>query len=274
MPRPIKKRIPKAAKSHSETELLSDIRDFVVMKQRMFLAAAVAALVVIAIIIAVPVWMNSRSKSARSLEYEGYKLYTGLYATSTMSKTDRMKKAIEMFSAANDIRESPYSLYYIGAANYEIGLYDEAIEKFRELVTEYPNEQNYLPLAYYKTAMSAMHKGEIESALNFFNDLYNIKSTQFKDLALLEAARMLEALGKPEEARAKYEKLIREQPGSPFAAAAKAKVEPLNLKEAASKGAQGDIKSGAPPEVTAAPAAAAPAEQTGSPAKDAEDEGK
>ena len=55
--------------------------------------------------------------------------------------------------------------------------------------------------------------------------LYNYKTGAYKDLSLIESGKILETQGKAEEAKKKYEELIKDLPQSPFAEEAKARIE-------------------------------------------------
>ncbi|MDP3259163.1 MAG: hypothetical protein Q8M34_01060, partial [Thermodesulfovibrionales bacterium] len=55
--------------------------------------------------------------------------------------------------------------------------------------------------------------------------LYNYKTGTYKDLSLIESGKILEAQGKAEEAKKKYEELVKDFPQSAFAEEAKARIE-------------------------------------------------
>ncbi|MCX5720037.1 MAG: tetratricopeptide repeat protein [Nitrospirae bacterium] len=73
-------------------------------------------------------------------------------------------------------------------------------------------------------AMVYLRKGNINEAINAIDSMYNLKSDIYKDLALIEYARLLEREGKTEEAKKKYKELTTQFPDSPFSDEAKIKL--------------------------------------------------
>jgi hypothetical protein len=69
-----------------------------------------------------------------------------------------------------------------------------------------------------------MKKGNKAEALKALDALYKSGGTIYKDLALVESARILENEGKKDEALAKYKELADKFKDSPFLAEAQAKI--------------------------------------------------
>ena len=95
----------------------------------------------------------------------------------------------------------------------------------QDFTRRYPNDGSFTPLAYQKMAVIYMKKGDSNGAKKALDLLLNLKGDVFKDLALLEYAELLEKEGKMEEAREKYDELVKKFPDSPYKDTAKAQLE-------------------------------------------------
>lgn len=226
MPKPIKKKIVKKATSGTDaSETLSRLKKSAEERKR-FLITAVAAVVLSAIVIGgFFLYSNTQENKAQKLEYEAYKIYYGLYQKQPVASEERYKKATEIFKKAYDVRKSPVSLYYIANCYYELGKYEESLNALKNLNQKFPDDEKFVPLSYYKMAMISLKKGSAEEALKSLAVLYNYKTGTYKDLSLIESGKTLEAQGNVEEAKKKYEELIKDFPQSPFAEEAKARIE-------------------------------------------------
>lgn len=225
MPKVIKKKTAKPTKTEEGVKnVLHNTKEFISEKQRI-LFPAVIALVVIAVAVAgFLIYRSNVRNQAAALEYEGYKIYYGLYQKQPFQKEERYQKALEKFRKAYDAHTSPFSLFYIAGCYYNLGKYDDALKTLKELNERFPDDERFVPLSYYKMAVITLRKGDREGYLKLLDILYNYRTSSFKDLALVESARMLEAMGKKEDAVKKYEELTKNFPESPFAEEAKAKL--------------------------------------------------
>jgi predicted negative regulator of RcsB-dependent stress response len=226
MPKAIKKRVAKKI-SGTESEVkdkLASLKDTI--KERQKTALQYGAIILIAIIaISGFLFYNYTSKKkARMLEYEAYKIYQNIYQTQPINRDERYKKALDMFKKSYDTRKSPSVLLYIAGCYYELGKYDEAIKTLKDFTQSYSNEERFIPLAYEKLAMIYVKKGDTKEAIKALEALYNLKGDIYKDVALIEYARLLEKEGKTEEAKKKYKELSERFPNSPFSDEAKAKL--------------------------------------------------
>ncbi|RJQ39920.1 MAG: hypothetical protein C4550_04400 [Nitrospiraceae bacterium] len=226
MPKPIKKKIAKKTTTGTEAgETLSRLKKTAEERKR-FLMVTIAAVVLSALATGgFFLYGNTQKNKAQKLEYEAYKIYYGLYQKQPVSGEERYKKAGEIFKKAYDTKKSPVSLYYIANCYYELGKYEESLNTLKELNRKFPDDEKFVPLSYYKMAMISLKTGSAEEALNSFAVLYNYKTGTYKDLSLIESGRILEAQGKADEAKKKYEELVKDFPQSPFAEEAKARVE-------------------------------------------------
>ena len=90
-------------------------------------------------------------------------------------------------------------------------------------VKKYSGKEKFLPLAYQKIAAVSVKTGDLDGALKALDSLIALKSDMYKDFALMEYGRILEKMGKTEDAREKYQELISEYPESVFKEEASAK---------------------------------------------------
>jgi tetratricopeptide (TPR) repeat protein len=208
MPKPIKKKTAKPIKGEDDVaHILDDVKKTVSQRQSYLLPALVGAVVVIIAIVGFSVYRNQTSAKADLLEYEAYRTYYGLNQKQPLPKPEQLQKALEKFTAAVDLRKSAYSLFYVGCIQYDMGKYDEALKSFKELNERFPDDEQYVPLSYAKMAAASLKKGDKEGALKLFDTLANYRTGAMKDLALAESAKILDSMGKTEEAAKKREEL-------------------------------------------------------------------
>lgn len=225
MPKVIKKKTAKPKKTEEGVkDVLRDTRQFIGEKQKVLFPAVIALIIISVAIAGFFIYRSNLRNQAAALEYEGYKIYYGLYQKQPLQKEERYQKALEKFRKAYDANKSALSLFYIAACYYDLGKYDEALKTLKELNERFPDDERFVPLSYHKMAVIAFRKGDREGYLKFLDILYNYRTGSFKDLALVESARMLEIMGKKDDAMKKYEELTKNFPESPFAVEAKAKL--------------------------------------------------
>jgi tetratricopeptide (TPR) repeat protein len=218
MPKAIKKRVSRHAgrKDRETKNIVARIGATAARGGKRLAAAALIAAVLVIAAFGYYIYQRGLTAKARGYEYEGYKLYYGLYQGRPMVKAERLKAALESFQKAYMLRKTPYALFYFADCQYALGSYEEAISLLRELIQKFPDNTEFVPLAYYKMAMASIKKGDTEGAMRFLDDLYGYPTDSFKDLALLEQARILERMGKTQEAYEKYATIVRDFPQSPF----------------------------------------------------------
>ncbi len=225
MPKVIKKKTAKRKRTEEGVKnVLHDTREFISEKQRVLFPAVIALILLSVAVAGFLIYRSNLRNQAATLEYEGYKIYYGLYQKQPVQKEERYQKALDKFRKAYDANKSPFSLFYIAACYYDMGKYDEALKTLKELNERFPDDERFVPLSYHKMALITLRKGDREGYLKLLDILYNYRTGSFRDLALIESARMLEIMGKREDAVKKYEELTKNFPESPFAEEAKAKL--------------------------------------------------
>ena len=226
MPKAIKKRTSKkiAGTEEDVRDRLVGLKDTLQERKKTVLKYGVIVLVALIAIAGFLFYDYSSKKKARTLAYEAYKVYENLYQAQPLSREERYRKALDIFKKSYDARKSPTVLLYIAGCYYELGNYDEAIKTLKDFTQRYSNEDKLVPLAYEKLAMVYEKKGDNKEAMKALEALYNLKGYIYKDLALIESARLLEREGKTDEAMKKYNELSEKFPNSPFIDEAKTKL--------------------------------------------------
>ncbi|MFA4830041.1 MAG: tetratricopeptide repeat protein [Thermodesulfovibrionales bacterium] len=225
MPKPIKRKVVKKTASEIEVRgVISRLKESATKKKSLVMAGAGAIFIFAGAIAGSFIYNSTMKNKAEKLEYEAYKMYYGLYQTQPVAGEEQYKKSLEMFKKAYDTKKSPVSLFYIANCYYEMGRYDEALNALRELNQKFPDDERFVPLSYYKMAMASLKKGSNEEALKYLDILYRYKTGTYKDLSLIESGKILEAMGKADDAKRKYEELTKNFPQSPFAEEAQIKI--------------------------------------------------
>ncbi len=243
MPKPIKKKTAKqeARAGESVRSMMSFLSENVRDNLKYVAGAAAAVLVVAVAVAGFFMYRGSAEKEAQEALYEGYKQFYGLYDAAPLPRGERLDKALDNFRKAYKAGGSPQALMYVANVQYAQGKYDESVKSLEELLGKFPNDEVYAPLALYKAAMAEVKAAKPEEALKYLERLDSASGGSYKDLALAEAAGILEGLGRKEEAAKKYEALLERYPGSPLAGEARFKLgkdEPAE-KEKAEAGKEG-----------------------------------
>jgi len=227
MPKAIKKK-PKKKTAGAETEVrdkLYDLQKVLKERQKTVLIYGIAAVVLVLAIASILLYRNAADEKSRQLEYEAYKIYFNEYQKIPLSQQDRYQKALDLFKQAYAKRKAARLQLYIANSYAELGRYDEALTTLNDFVNNYSSDRDLLPLAYKEMADIQLKKGNKDEALKALDALY-LRSpiALYKDFALVESARILESLGKKEEATAKYKELIEKFKSSPYLEDAQARL--------------------------------------------------
>lgn len=225
MPKIIKKRVVKNSKQDLDVkDIIDGSREFVQQKRSVLLPVLIAVIVSAIAISGVFIYRSDVNKKAAALESEAYSVYYNLDRKQPLQKEETYLLALEKFKKAYETKKSAFSLFYIANCYYNTGKYEEAIKTLKDLNEKFPDDERFVPLSYYKLAVLNLKKGDRETALKLLDTLYNYKTGSFKDLAIIESARIFDEMGKTEEAVKKYEELAKNFSASPFAEEAKARL--------------------------------------------------
>lgn len=238
MPKAIKKRVskPEVKAEESVRSIVSFAADRIASHYKAVAVMAAAAFVVAVGAVVFYMVMGSGERKAREAFYDGYRLYYGLYDAGAIAQGERLERALESFEKSYRARPTPQALMYSANAKYALGRHSEALASLEELLSRFPADDVYAPLALYKAAMIKVKLGKPEEALGYLERLYSSGAKTYRDIALAESAGILDGLGRAEEARAKYEAVLKEFPDSPFAEEAKFRLKKKDEPEKAEKG--------------------------------------
>jgi tetratricopeptide (TPR) repeat protein len=248
MPKPIKKRIEKkTTPEEGLKETVEDLKVRLKQRQRILVYSLIIFSALTVAVVSFVLYNKATANRASDLELEGYRLFHGDYATQSVSPEDRYKKALKMFQDSYEKKKKPHVLLYIAYCYYELGKYDESIKTLKELNNQFSDPQ-IISLSYYKMAMTYVKKGDMENALNslknlssiknsplpdmfhswwfitLLKNLSSIKNSPLQDVALMESGKILDHIGKKEEAKSKYKELINNFPKSALANEAKVRL--------------------------------------------------
>lgn len=241
MPRTIKRRAPKETKTEG-IAVYNELRESIAKRQKTVLSVSIAVLAVIAIAAGIYFYHNSMVNRANDYNAQGYALYYGLSPQTPASAPQRYTIALSLFQKAYASRKSAYSLYYIGASQLALGQYGQAIDTLKQVYTNYSGDAQFVPLSLYKSAMASLMLGKNEDAIKYLSMMESSQFNSLKDMAYYEDARILESMGRKDEAGRKIDELIRLFPESPYAqdlkaqrAASETSVAPAGKSAAAGK---------------------------------------
>jgi predicted negative regulator of RcsB-dependent stress response len=224
--------MPKAIKKYSEKHegsdqdlmgTVEDIRSRIKERQRTLVIGLSVVLVVLVCVGAFFIYSKSKSDEAAGIQREAFHVFNSENVTQPIVAGENFKKALELFRKSYDVKKKADVLLYIAYCQYELGSYDDAIKSLKELNEKY-TDSRIIPLAYYKLAETYLKKGDTVNALAVLNTLAGLQDGIFRDMALMESGKILEAQGKTEEAKAKYKDLIAKYPESALAGEAKARL--------------------------------------------------
>lgn len=221
MPKAIKKKVSRKSVEVGVEDRLADIKEMYGKRQKQIAMYGITSLLAISVVAGGFIYRNAMDKKAQQLAYEGYKMYTG---DAKLPDQERFQKALDLFQKSYSTKKSAATLLYIANSYYEMARYDDALKSLDEIITNYPSAKEILPLAYRKKAAVQLKKGNKEEALKTLDQLSKLSSAIYRDVALMESARILEGEGKKEEAIKKYKELTEQLKDSPFVEEAKSRM--------------------------------------------------
>lgn len=226
MPKSIKKRVTKKIVIKEEKVKGTATRtiDFIRERKKIFILVSSVLGVVIAVSVAFILYTTALTKKAYSLEREAHNYYYGINLKNPLPE-ERWKKAMELYNQSLKIKSTPIVQFYIGNCYYKLNDYNNAIKSYTVFIDKYPKEKGILPLVYQKLSSSYIKIGKNDDALKTLEILKKFKNGAFKDSALIEEARLYEAIGRPMDAQKRYNELIKEFPNSSWSVEARSRIE-------------------------------------------------
>ncbi|MHB8882892.1 MAG: tetratricopeptide repeat protein [Thermodesulfovibrionales bacterium] len=224
MPKAIKKRLKHTEVETEVQDRISDIKKLMREKQKAVIMYGAVAGIAVAVVVGLLFYKYTTDEKARQLEYEAYKIYHNEYQTTPLSKQEQFSTAAALFQQAYAKSKSPRLLLYLASCNAALERYPEATTTLDLFFKNHSGDKGLLPLAYRQAAGIQLKTGNKAAALQNLDALYKLSGDLFKDVALIESARILEDDGKKEEAAAKYRELTEKFKDSPFFNEATAKL--------------------------------------------------
>lgn len=221
MPKVIKKRDSKSGQSDENLmDTVDDIKSRLKSQQKTLVLTLIVVLVVLIAAGGIYMYTRSQAQKADSLRAAAYQALNT--ATSQpASAGENLKKAVGLFKQSYEIKEKADVLLFIAYCQYGLGNYDETINTLKQLTSKF-RDPAVTPLAYYKLSEAYMKKNDQANALAALGSIEGLNAG-YKDMAVMQIARIYELQGKTEEAKAKYNELIAKYPNSELVREAKLK---------------------------------------------------
>ncbi|MBI4686633.1 MAG: tetratricopeptide repeat protein [Nitrospirae bacterium] len=225
MPKVIKKRTVKKAESGSEdvSSIASETLQYVKEKKNVLISVIAVLCIAVAAVAGFRLYASSLTAKSHALEREASDYYYGRNLKNPLSEEERFKKALELYQQASKVKSSALIQFYIGNSYHKLNDYANAIKAYTEFIDKYSKEEKIMPIVYQKLISSYMKAGKTEDALRTIEAFKKFNNSIFKDFALIEEARIYESLGKTDDARKKYEEILKEFPNSLWSIEAKLK---------------------------------------------------
>jgi tetratricopeptide (TPR) repeat protein len=127
-----------------------------------------------------------------------------------------LEEALSAHVAAHpDSRASVFSRYYLGSIAYRRGEHDLSAERFREAIVKIRDGELMNFLLRQGLAQALEAKGDFDGAAAAYRDAAGFVGSGLQAEAQAGEARMLEYLGRPEEAASLYRRILADNPDTP-----------------------------------------------------------
>jgi tetratricopeptide (TPR) repeat protein len=221
-------------KDYKRDELVSTLESLTVAAEhhmRSLILAGAAALVLIVAVVG-GIWY-SRSQAADAARELGQLqkavdapvaaagvVGSPSYATPQARAEEILRRADVLIADHPSSRQARWASFWKAVAQKDLGRYDEALSGLTPLAG-LTDEPFLSALARMQQAQVSEKKGDLAAAAESYASLASSAPARFPaEMALMNQARLLEAQGKGEEARAIYRRITQEYPDSPYASAA------------------------------------------------------
>lgn len=222
MPKHIKKKAIKKVKPEEELKgSYEQLKNYLEERRKRTLTYSLIAVGVFVVILVVWGFLRYENKKSVILDYTGYKDFYGMDTADKRTEEERYKAALEEYRKAYEAKKSPVSLFYVAASYEKLKDLQKAEATLLDLNGRYGDSMEILPLSYYKLYEIYLARGDNAKALDALTKLSTLNTPMFKDLALLRLAQMLAKEGKKDDAKAKYEELVKNYPDTPYYSDAK-----------------------------------------------------
>lgn len=232
MPKPIKKRIDTRQRVLDEEKVKTfyeKAHEYYTTNKNVVIASLLVVAIVLFTIITYFFYSGSTEDKLLKEEAKAYQLMYDIQGKSSLTEQERLKKAVEHYKKALEIKQDHVTILSLGHAWFKLSELDKALETYDNFIKEYPGSK-LVPVAYQMKAKAYQAKGDSEQALMELDKLANYKNGIFQDTAFFKEAQILESNGKKEEAIKKYEELVSSYPASLLVGQAKARLAILKPK--------------------------------------------
>jgi len=149
-----------------------------------------------------------------------------------LDEQDRLKRAAELYDEVlekhSGTKAAALALFESGNVHYKLGDYSKAEARYLSFLQKHADQKNIAELAQLRLAYLYAQKGDRPAARTRFQKLYESPGTVTKDQAGFELARVFEAEGQLDKAKALYENISQTYIDSPWGVEAKARLILLN----------------------------------------------
>jgi len=219
-------------KDYKRDELVSTLETLTLSAERHARSLIIAAGAVVVLIAAVAggIWY-SRSRAAdaaaglaavhKAVEApviaQGAPAGMLTFASPSARAQEVLTRAEALLTEHPSSRQAHWAAYWKGVAQKDLGRFDEALATLDPLAT-LGDEPFLSALARMQRAQVSEVKGDLAAAAESYASLAASAPARFPvEIALMNQARLLEAQGKPDEAKAIYRRVTQEYPESPYA---------------------------------------------------------
>lgn len=205
---------------------------------REILIGAGGALLLVGVGAAFYFYQHHLSEQALHAYYEGERLYrqgrAQEWSATGPAASEAFKQAAEAFDrTAREYPRTPSAAmahYQAGNSYSRLGEYDKAVAAYQECLRKSPKGSAFVTLATQRLAYTYLAKQAPEEALRLLEQGIKSEEAGVKDLLHMEAGRVLEGMGKREDASEHYRKVISGFSRSPWEAEADARLQSLARK--------------------------------------------
>jgi len=175
------------------------------------------------------------AQKAQDLEHEATTVLTAPGLNDPQKADHALKEAIEKYRQIVDeyprTSTAPLALYYLGNTLVQANDMGAAIEAYKRFLATYNSNAALAGLVQQRLAYVYLLKGDRDQAVKAFTAIIETPGTLNRDQALFELARLEESQSRPEGAVARYQELIKTYPNSPFTSEATIRTKILDVKK-------------------------------------------
>ena len=194
-----------------------------------------AVLLVAAVAVGGVFWMDRQaSMKAEALQHDAMNLLSARSTGDPKNAENLLKQAVEKYREIVEqyprTPAAPLAMFRLGNAQAQANDVAAAIDTYQRFLVLYGGNPALGGLVRQRLAYAYLLKGDRDQAAKAFTEIVNSPGALLKDQALFELARLEEAQSRPEGALAHYQELIKTYPASPFTSEATIRTKVLDIK--------------------------------------------